>query len=175
MICNKMRISNKFAKKLRAFYIAVAFTTWCKKMQILAQRQFVICKKGRSPNRTVLFSSFCNNLQKVGIIDKRQDKGQGAWSATQTDRCQCSSCLLSATTTRLDISFPGAGSTSHMLTPPGKCLRIQGFTGCKVTGVGVSIPGLCPGLRICCTSTETAMLWSAKVRKEETIANQALT
>ena len=45
MICNKMRISNKFAKKLRAFYIAVAFTTWCKKMQILAQRQFVICKK----------------------------------------------------------------------------------------------------------------------------------
>ena len=30
-----------------------------------------------------------------------------------------------------------------MLTPPGKCLRIQGFTGCKVTGVGVSILGLC--------------------------------
>ena len=71
--------------------------------------------------------------------------------------------------------FPGAGSTSHMLTPPGKCLRIQGFTGCFVTDVGVSISGLCPGLRTCCTSTETAMLRSARVQKEETIANQAPT
>ena len=130
-------------------------------------------KKNHQPKRTVLFTSLCNNLQKIGIKDKRQR--QEAGSATQKDHCQCSSCLLSATTTRLDISFPGAVSTSHMLTPPGKCLRIQGFTGCKVTGVGVSIPGLCPGLRICCTSTETAMLWSAKVRKEETIANQAPT